>query len=122
MKLQLAFRGRVILLQTHQTLRTHVNLSRTAIHGIESSVNAYLLYTRDYQPPLLIPNPLHDQPSPLTRPRRLHLGTHPLIGLDFPRPMEVYCMIQAYHDANRAIGCLERILRAWSDPWLGLRI
>ena len=83
------------------------------MHDIKQLVNAYLLYTRSYQPPLLIPNPLHDQPSPLTGPGRLHLGTHPFIGLDLPRPMEVYCMIQAYHNANRAIWCLERILGFW---------
>lgn len=70
----------------------------------------YLLYTSSQQSPLLIPNPLHHQPSPLARPRRLHLGTHPLIGLDLPRPMEVYRMIQAYHHTNRASGCLECVL------------
>ena len=60
----------------------------------------YLLNTSSHQSPFLVPNSLRYQPSPLTRPRRFHLGTHPLVRLDFPRPMEVYRMIQAYHHAN----------------------
>ena len=74
---------------------------------------AYLLNTSSHQPPFFIPNPLHHQPSALSRPWCFHLRTHPLIGLDFPRPMKVYGMIQAYHHANWAFGCFEGILGAF---------
>jgi hypothetical protein len=59
-----------------------------------------LLHTTRNQCAILRVHPLHNQPPPIARPRRLHLAKNPLIGPKATRVVKVNRMVQTNHHAN----------------------
>lgn len=60
----------------------------------------HLLESRSQQRPILAINLLHDHTPPVAGPRALHLGEHPLVGLDLLGVVEVDGVVEADHHAD----------------------